>query len=116
MSEKRVALVTGASGHLGQAVVARLLSEKIQTIGTVRNQDENLDFGDHTTFEKYAADVSNEAEVSHLVDYIAQNYGQVDLATLIVGGFAIGALEETSTDDLEKMYRLNFLTAYLCCQ
>ncbi|MEM8964778.1 MAG: SDR family NAD(P)-dependent oxidoreductase [Bacteroidota bacterium] len=116
MSQKNIILVTGASGHLGKAVTSRLLDEKSTVIGTVLTPEESLDFDNHPDFEKYVADVSNEEEVSRLVDYITQTYGQIDFAVLLVGGFAMGTLAETSLADLEKMYRLNFLTAYLCCQ
>ncbi|MEO0334386.1 MAG: SDR family NAD(P)-dependent oxidoreductase, partial [Bacteroidota bacterium] len=85
-------------------------------IGAVRTPEESLEFDDHPSFDKYVADVSNETEVSRLVDYITQNYSQIDFAALLVGGFGMGTLSETSAADLEKMYRLNFLTAYLCCQ
>ncbi len=116
MSQKKIALVTGASGNLGRSVTNRLLSEGFVVVGTVKMPDESLDFEDHPSFEKYAVDVSNESEISNLVNHISQNYGQVDFAALLVGGFAMGTLAETTHKDLEKMYRLNFLTAYLCCQ
>ncbi|MEM6845760.1 MAG: SDR family NAD(P)-dependent oxidoreductase [Bacteroidota bacterium] len=116
MSQKKIALVTGASGHLGKAVTASLLAKGTTVIGTVITPQESLDFDDHPAFEKYVVDVSNEVEVGQLVDYIIQNYGQVDFAALLVGGFGMGTLSKTSVSDLEKMYRLNFLTAYLCCQ
>ncbi|WKN43231.1 SDR family NAD(P)-dependent oxidoreductase [Tunicatimonas pelagia] len=116
MSQNKIALVTGASGHMGKSVTTQLLNDGIKVVGTVQTPEESTDFDNHPAFEKYAIDVSNEAEVSRLVDYITKNYGQVDFAALLVGGFAMGSLAETSSADLEKMYRLNFLTAYLCCQ
>jgi len=116
MSQKKIALVTGSSGFLGKSVANRLLGEGFTVVGTVRTPNDTLDFEGHPSFERYTIDVSNESEISRLMDYISQNYGQVDFAALLVGGFAMGTLAETSQKDLEKMYRLNFLTAYLCCQ
>ena len=39
-------------------------------------------------------------------------YGEVDALALIVGGFMSGALEETLQKDLEKMFTLNFYSAF----
>ena len=116
MSQNKIALVTGASGHLGKAVVTNLLDSGITVVGTVRTPDDFLDFEGHSSFEKYTVDVSDEDQTSQLVSHVSQNYGQIDFAALLVGGFSMGTLAETSQADLEKMYRLNFLTAYLCCQ
>lgn len=116
MSQNKIALVTGASGFLGKAVSAKLLNSGITVVGTVRTPDDFLDFENHSSFEKYTVDVSDEDQTIQLVNHIIRSYGQVDFAALLVGGFSMGNLAETSQADLEKMYRLNFLTAYLCCQ
>ncbi|MGD1892770.1 MAG: SDR family oxidoreductase, partial [Cyclobacteriaceae bacterium] len=40
----------------------------------------------------------------------------IDVACLLVGGFAMSSLEDTKLADVEKMFKLNFNTAYLCSQ
>jgi NAD(P)-dependent dehydrogenase (short-subunit alcohol dehydrogenase family) len=116
MNSPRTAIVTGASGNLGKAVTSQLLTDGFQVVGTVLHPDEKDTKLEHKRYEVYQADVSKEAEVEQLVNYVSGKYQQLDLACLLVGGFAMAPLEETPLAEVEKMFKLNFHTAYLCSQ
>jgi NAD(P)-dependent dehydrogenase (short-subunit alcohol dehydrogenase family) len=108
----KTAIVTGASGNLGQAVVKKFITEGYKVIGTVIPKDPVIfDFpGD--VFEKMDVDLMDEENSQKFVEAIIANHGSIDAAVLTVGGFAMGNIEETTTPDIYKQYKLNFETAY----
>ena len=108
----KTAIVTGASGNLGQAVIQKFLSEDYQVTGTIIPNDPVALTINHPQFKAVIADLMNEESSTQFVnDTIAAN-GQIDVAVLTVGGFAMGKIAETKTSDVMKQYRLNFETAY----
>lgn len=108
----KTAIVTGASGNMGQAVVKKFIDEGYKVIGTIiPNDPVPLDFpGDK--FEKVVVDLMNEDDSAKFVNAVISKYGSVDAAVLTVGGFAMGSVAETKTSDIGKQYKLNFETAY----
>ena len=108
----KTAIVTGASGNLGQAVVKKFIDEGYKVIGTIiPNDPVPLDFP-ADKFEKFVVDLMNEDDSAKFVTDVISKYGSVDAAVLTVGGFAMGSVAETKTSDINKQYKLNFETAY----
>lgn len=108
----KVAIVTGATGNLGQAVVKKFISEGYKVIGTViPNDPVKLDYP-ATQFEAVVVDLLNEEQSAAFVKSIIEKNNTIDAAVLTVGGFAMGNVEQTSTGDILKQYKLNFETAY----
>ena len=108
----KTAIVTGASGNLGQAVVKKFMAEGYKVIGTViPNDPVSMDFPAES-FEKIIVDLMSEDDSQKLVASVISKYGSVDAAVLTVGGFAMGTVAETKTSDIAKQYKLNFETAY----
>jgi len=109
---KKTAIVTGASGNLGQAVVKKFIAEGYFVIGTViPNDPVSMNFPAES-FEKVVVDLMNEEDSRKFVETIISKRGSVDVAILTVGGFAAGKIAETKTSDISKQYKLNFETAY----
>jgi NAD(P)-dependent dehydrogenase (short-subunit alcohol dehydrogenase family) len=109
---KKVAIVTGASGNLGQAVVQKFLSEKFIVIGTViPNDPVKLEIND-TNFEKVVVDLTSEPDTEGFIKDIIAKHGVIDAAILTVGGFAMSGLENTRLSDVKKQITLNFETAF----
>lgn len=67
---------------------------------------------DHPGFSKYEADLNDEAMVASLVARIIGERGDIGVAVLTAGGFAMGDIEHTGSADLLKQFRLNVETAY----
>lgn len=108
----KTAIVTGASGNMGQAVVKKFLAKGYTVVGTiVPNDHVPFDVVD-TKLEKVIVDLMNEDDAEKFVQSVAAKYGSVDAAVLTVGGFAMGAVADTKTSDIHKQYKLNFETAY----
>ena len=106
------AIVTGASGNLGQAVVKKFVAEGYKVIGTIIPNDPiPMDFS-ADSFQKAVVDLMNEQDSQKFVESVISKYGSVDVVILTVGGFAMGKIAETSAADILKQYKLNFETAY----
>jgi len=108
----KIAIVTGSSGNLGQAVVRKFIEEGYKVIGTVTSNDPGSVNFPGDSFEKVVVDVTSEDNSQQFIESAISKHGRVDAAVLTVGGFAMGKLAETKTADIQKQYKLNFETAY----
>lgn len=106
---ERNLIITGAAGNLGRAVVEKFKREGYRVIAIVLpGMGDDVDEAD----DVYELDITDEVAVKEFAnDYIMQ-YGEVDAIGLLVGGFAMGNIEETGLQDLEKMIKLNFFSAF----
>lgn len=110
--EGKTAIVTGASGNMGQAVVKKFLAEGYYVVGTIIPNDPVPFDVDDPKLEKVIVDLMDEADSEKFVQAVIAKYGSIDAAVLTVGGFAMGKIAETKTADIHKQYKLNFETAY----
>lgn len=112
----KVAIVTGASGNMGQAVVKKFIDEGYYVIGTiVPNDPVAMDFP-ADKFEKIIVDLMDEGDSHKFIETVIGRQGSIDAAILTVGGFAMGKITETKTADITKQQKLNFETAYNVAQ
>lgn len=108
----KTAIVTGAAGNLGKAVVQKFLAEGFHVSGTVTSNDPGQFDFQHAHFSTKAADLMNEESATDFVKKVIDKNGKIEAAILTVGGFGMGAIADTKTSDLLKQYKLNFETAY----
>lgn len=99
-------LITGASGNLGQAVLQKFVNEGFKVYGTDRSASARTDA------EIGAVDLTDEKATQAYVADICAKSPNLDAAVLLVGGYAPGNLLATDGAALQKMYKLNFETAY----
>ena len=108
----KIALVTGSSGNMGQAVVKKFTDSGYYVIGTIIPGDTiPLDFP-NDKFEKVVVDLMDEDDSQKFIDTTLAKHGRIDAAILTVGGFALGKIAETKSADINRQYKLNFETAY----
>ena len=108
----KIAIVTGASGNMGQAVIKKFIDEGYKVIGTIiPNDPVPMDFPEDK-LDRVVVDLINEDDSAKFIASVISKYGSVDAAVLTVGGFAMGSVAETKTSDIAKQYKLNFETAY----
>ena len=108
----RLAIVTGASGNMGQAVVKKFLAEGYNVVGTIIPNDPVPFEINDAKLEKVIVDLMDETDSEKFVQNVISKYGSIDAVVLTVGGFAMGKIAETKTADIHKQYKLNFETAY----
>lgn len=108
----KTAIVTGASGNLGQAVVNKFLSAGYHVIGTIiPNDTVRIDIRGKY-FETAVVDLMNEDAAQQFTNLVVAKHTTIDVAVLTVGGFAMGTIADTKTADIARQYKLNFETAY----
>ncbi len=99
------AIVTGASGNLGKAVVEQLLDSGYQVSGT------GFLTGTGAGYTGAKIDLADEAATNDWVASVIR-HGALDTAVLTVGGFAMGDIASTRSGNVQEQITLNFLTAY----
>lgn len=109
---RKTAIVTGASGNLGQAVVKKFIAEGYFVVGTIVPNDPMLIDFPADKFEKVPVDLMNEDDSQKFIESVVTKHGSIDAAILTVGGFAMGKIADTKTVDILKQYKLNFETTY----
>ncbi len=111
----KVALVTGAAGSLGQAVVQGFA----QAGGKVAVADRAADrlkqlYGEAKDHLVVTVDLTDERSVQDMVSQIVERFGQIDVLANIAGGFQMGpALQETPVETWEFMMNLNARSVFL---
>src|SRR5919198_6025412 len=114
----RVALVTGGSGALGQAIVHRFLREGdvVCVPWIVEAEHARLEASlDATTRGRVMlerCDVSDDAAMTRLAAAVVDKHRRLDVLVTGVGGFAGGSLVETDRADWDKMLALNLTTTF----
>lgn len=106
---ERNIIITGAAGNLGLEVVSKFKREGYRVIAIIQP-----DSGDQVeeADDVYEVDVINPDAVQEFASEYQMQYGEVDAIALLVGGFAMGDLENTSVSDIDHMVKLNFFSAF----
>src|SRR5262245_16374333 len=105
----KTVIISGAAGNLGEAVVDTFVKSGYRVLATVRSVDPSQTSG--TNPETYAVDAADADAVRKFINTVGDQ-GTLDALILLVGGFAPGTMEKTTVEDIRKMIRLNFETAY----
>jgi NAD(P)-dependent dehydrogenase (short-subunit alcohol dehydrogenase family) len=108
----KTVIITGANGNLGMAVTKEFLDKNYQVLATVSNENAKSDFKSHPNLDISVVNLTNEKETNEFIQKTIQKYRVIEAALLLVGGFVMGGLSDTSGEDLHKQIALNFETAY----
>jgi NAD(P)-dependent dehydrogenase (short-subunit alcohol dehydrogenase family) len=105
------AIITGAAGNLGQAVTNAFLDTGC-TVHAIISHRDNIEKTQTKGLFVCQADLMSENEALNTINKIIIGIESIDLIIMTVGGFAPGSLQEVTLTDIDKMYRLNFVTAF----
>jgi NAD(P)-dependent dehydrogenase (short-subunit alcohol dehydrogenase family) len=108
----KTVIITGANGNLGTAVTKEFIDKNYRVIATIANENSKKDFIPHPNLEISVVNLTDEKETTAFVENLIKKYAVIDAALLLVGGFAMGDIENTTGDDLHKQIALNFETAF----
>jgi NAD(P)-dependent dehydrogenase (short-subunit alcohol dehydrogenase family) len=106
------AIITGAAGNLGSATVDIFLRAGFHVIATVEPGTRHHFSAHAPNLEVHEVDVTQEESTRIFVQNIFSVHHTIDVAVLLVGGFTMGNIAETDTQELQRMIRLNFESAY----
>ena len=104
-------LITGAGGALGKACVMEFIKKGHHVIALL-SPGKKLPYETPAPVSVYNADLMNEDNTLEVVDQIITDHTSIDVALLLVGGFAMGSLDNTGGAMIKKMIGLNFDTTY----
>ena len=109
----KVAVVTGAGGNLGRAVVDAFVAAGARVAAVERGASGAAAPAD--AFDRrfaVQADLLDEASTRAMADAVFDRWGRIDVLCNIAGGFAAGTpVHETSDDLWRRMFDLNVMTA-----
>ena len=114
----RIAVVTGGTGALGQAVALRLLADGAIVAVPYAVEDERARLtqrvaaGDRQRLILQAADVIDVKAMTAFADGIVAARGKIDILVAGVGGFAGGSLVETDLETWKRMLDLNLTSVF----
>jgi NAD(P)-dependent dehydrogenase (short-subunit alcohol dehydrogenase family) len=115
----RVAIVTGGSGALGQAITHRLLADGlvVWVPWIVEHERERLqgsvDVPVRGRLMLERCDVGDDVAMAALAARVLERHGRIDVLVTAVGGFAMGGLVETDRATWDGQLRLNLTTTYV---
>lgn len=105
-------IITGANGNLGTSTVKKFLDENYKVIA-VGGDSKQLDFAiNNPNFEFVKVNLINEEETTSFINNSIEKYKKIDAAIMLVGAFAPGKINETNEAMIDKMFSLNFKSAY----
>lgn len=114
--EKKTALITGAAGGLGQAVVKKLIAQDFMVFANDNNNDRLDELVEECGSESIfplCFDVSKEAEWKKAAETISQKVDKLDVLFNNAGFFRINTIEDTTVELWEKTMAVNTLSAFL---
>lgn len=104
MTEKRVAIVTGASSGFGSLTAQRLRKEGYRVFGTSRREHQEAE----SDVEMLVLDVRSEESVQECVGRVLGAAGRVDLLVNNAGVLGVGPAEETPAEEIRSLFETNF--------
>ena len=115
----RVALVTGGSGALGQAVTKRLLADgSVVCVPWVVESERarleaSVEAPARARLMVERCDVADDAAMAALVARTLERHRRIDVLVAGVGGFAMGGLVDTDRATWDAQLTLNLTTTYV---
>jgi NAD(P)-dependent dehydrogenase (short-subunit alcohol dehydrogenase family) len=106
MAEK-VWMITGASRGIGAEIAKVVLAAGEQLIATARDAQALAHLGSHENVIAVSMDVTNEAQVRSGVREGLDRFGKIDVLVNNAGFGLLGAVEETTAEEVERIYRTN---------
>jgi NAD(P)-dependent dehydrogenase (short-subunit alcohol dehydrogenase family) len=119
--QDRVAVVTGSTSGIGEAIAVHLAGEGAKVVVSGRRADRGeavqqriADAGGTATF--FQADIVNVDEARALIDHAVATYGGVDILVNNAGVFPICTFEDTTVELWDRVMDLNARAPFFCTQ
>lgn len=105
-----VAVVSGAAGALGRAIVTALLEQGTGVVAVDRSPDALAELDPAVTRE--TADVTDASSVDMLFKRVLHERGRVDVVVHTVGAFRSGSIVDSTDDDWQSLLDVNLSGAW----
>lgn len=105
----KVAVITGGSGGIGEAIARDLAKQGCKLVITARSEEKlkalASELGDAAWL---AGEVTDETPPKNLLDLATERFGQADILINNAGVMAMGTIEDTDIEKVCAMARINF--------
>jgi NAD(P)-dependent dehydrogenase (short-subunit alcohol dehydrogenase family) len=108
VSDPRVWLITGASSGFGRAIADEALARGDSVVATSRRTDSLDDLSGGERSHVIALDVKDAAQRSRAVAESLERFGRIDVLVNNAGRTQVGAVEETTDEELRDLFDLHF--------
>jgi NAD(P)-dependent dehydrogenase (short-subunit alcohol dehydrogenase family) len=110
MSEPRVWFITGATSGFGRAIAEAALERGDSVVATARRVDALADLGEGETerVQVLRLDVTDAADREAAVAAALDRFGRIDVLVNNAGRTQVGAVEETTDEELRALFELHF--------
>jgi len=111
--EKKVALITGASGSIGKDISLFLAEKGIQVVGTYYKNNEEIKNLKHENLSWIKLNLLEENSVKQCVDEIVAKHGRLDFLVNNAGIKSDGFFENLGLEDFRKVIDVNLIGTIL---
>jgi NAD(P)-dependent dehydrogenase (short-subunit alcohol dehydrogenase family) len=109
MSDTKIAVITGANGGLGKALVKEFAREGWQVVGTGRSE-QPVDLPENATYRQF--DASSVADSESFWRQLKSEHPDARICLVNnAGGYVSGGLIETTSEDYELQIRSSFFSS-----
>jgi NAD(P)-dependent dehydrogenase (short-subunit alcohol dehydrogenase family) len=109
-SATRVWLVTGAGSGFGRAIVEAAVAAGDVVVATARSTEsiQALAAAHPDQVDAVQLDVTDPAQITSVVDDVLERHGRVDVLVNNAGRTHVGAVEETTDEELRSLFEVHF--------
>jgi NAD(P)-dependent dehydrogenase (short-subunit alcohol dehydrogenase family) len=108
MSDARVWFITGATSGFGHAIAEAALGRGDSVVATARSTDRLADLGEPERVEAVRLDVTDAGQREAAVAAALERFGRIDVLVNNAGRTQVGAVEETTDEELRYLFELHF--------
>jgi NAD(P)-dependent dehydrogenase (short-subunit alcohol dehydrogenase family) len=108
MIDTRTWLITGATSGFGRAIAEAALERGDAVAATSRNTDGVQDLADDDRVLVTRLDVTDAADRQAAIAAVLERFGRIDVLVNNAGRTQVGAVEETTDDELRFLFELHF--------
>jgi NAD(P)-dependent dehydrogenase (short-subunit alcohol dehydrogenase family) len=107
MSEKKTAIVTGASQGIGAGLVEAFLKEGYNVVATSRNVSQSMTASPSLVLVD--GDIGKQQTAAHAVEAATKNFGTIDVLVNNAGIFLTKPFTDFTTEDFDALVSTNLL-------
>jgi NAD(P)-dependent dehydrogenase (short-subunit alcohol dehydrogenase family) len=110
MSNEQIWFITGASSGFGQALAEAAVADGDRVVGAARRPGALTKLAEKHPgqVESVQLDVTDGAAVGSVVADVEARYGRIDILVNNAGHGQVGAVEETTDEELRSLFELHF--------
>lgn len=116
----KVAVVTGAAGGIGEAIVRALGARGVKVLGTGRNAEKLQALKDalagSVEFDFIAIDATADEAPRAIVDVAVEKFGRLDVLVNNAGSFNFGPVDQTTDAMLDEVLGISLRAPFRLCR